>query len=105
VAVLRFLTWEPLVRFRQPQAYVAHFSALFDAAVADRITADRLAVQLSGGMDSTSIAASAHATLKTRGAPPDAMRAVTAILEYWLRLICAAIPAVRAGFAVFRRKT
>ena len=76
----RLPRWDPLIRLPQPRDYVERFRELFDAAVADRITTDRLAVQLSGGMDSSSIAASAQAALATRGAPPEALRAMTAVL-------------------------
>lgn len=72
--------WERLARFPRREQYAARFRALLDEAVADRVTTDRLAVQLSGGMDSTSVAASARATLVHRGAPADAMLAVTAVL-------------------------
>ncbi len=76
----RLPRWEPLVRSPQPRAYIERFGELLDAAVADRITTDRLTVQLSGGMDSTSIAASAMAVLEARGAAHGAMRAMTAVL-------------------------
>lgn len=72
--------WERLLRLPQPQDYTERFGELLDRAVAERITTDRLTVQLSGGMDSTSVAASARAALKDRGVPNQALRAVTAVL-------------------------
>ena len=45
------------VRYRRSADYIDHFSALFRAAVADRVRDDRPAVWLSGGLDSTAIAA------------------------------------------------
>ena len=49
--------WEPLARFSRPEEYVERFRELLTAAVADRVTGDRVAIPLSGGMDSPSIAA------------------------------------------------
>jgi asparagine synthase (glutamine-hydrolysing) len=63
--------WEPppaqTVRLGGPNEYVERFTELFDQAVADRLRSDRVGTQLSGGMDSTSIAATAHAVLTSRG--------------------------------------
>ena len=52
------------VRFRDPQSYVEKFSELLSRAVADRLRTDRLAVSMSGGLDSTSLAAVACKQLK-----------------------------------------
>jgi asparagine synthase (glutamine-hydrolysing) len=75
-----FPQWRPLLRFGHPQEASDRFGELLDAATADRITTDRVVVHLSGGMDSTSIAASATVALRSRGAPSDAVRAMTAVL-------------------------
>jgi asparagine synthase (glutamine-hydrolysing) len=56
------------VRFRDPQSYVERFSELLSRAVADRLRTDRLAVSMSGGLDSTSLAAIARQQLKDDGA-------------------------------------
>ncbi|HWF50480.1 MAG TPA: asparagine synthase-related protein [Solirubrobacteraceae bacterium] len=72
--------WEPLARFRRPEEVSERFRDLLDAAVDARLTADRATVQLSGGMDSTSVAASAAATLRRRGASATALRAFTGVL-------------------------
>lgn len=48
------------VRFRDPQSYVERFSELFSRAVADRLRTDRVAISMSGGLDSTSLAAIAR---------------------------------------------
>lgn len=45
------------VRFKQDSEYVEQFQELFELAVKDRLRADRVATQLSGGMDCTSVAA------------------------------------------------
>ncbi len=48
------------VRFRDPESYVERFSELLSAAVEDRLRTDRVAVSMSGGLDSTSVAAIAR---------------------------------------------
>lgn len=72
--------WEPptahTVRLRRAGEYVERFTELFDQAIADRLRSNRIGTQLSGGMDSTSVAASAHAVLTDRGEPFD-LRAYT----------------------------
>lgn len=66
--------WQPpddvdWVRYRQPQEYVERFRALFESAVGDRLRTDRVGTALSGGMDSTSVAATAHRLLTADGRP------------------------------------
>ncbi|HJU93461.1 MAG TPA: asparagine synthase-related protein [Pyrinomonadaceae bacterium] len=48
------------VRFRDAQSYVERFRELFRQAVQDRLRTDRVAVSMSGGLDSTSLAAVAR---------------------------------------------
>lgn len=72
--------WRRLERFSGPQEGAERFRELLDAAVADRLTGDRATVPLSGGMDSTSVAASAVVALRARGAPDGALRALTGVL-------------------------
>jgi asparagine synthase (glutamine-hydrolysing) len=60
-----------LVRYKRPEEYVERFRALFDQAVGDRLRTGAVAAHLSGGMDSASIAATAHRLLKTAGRPFD----------------------------------
>ncbi|MGB3651010.1 MAG: asparagine synthase-related protein, partial [Rivularia sp. (in: cyanobacteria)] len=57
----------PLIFYKNPQEYVEHFSELFEQAVSDRLRTNRIATHLSGGMDSTSIAAMANKVLLERG--------------------------------------
>lgn len=45
------------VRFRDSESYVERFSELLARAVADRLRTDRVAISMSGGLDSTSLAA------------------------------------------------
>jgi len=48
------------IRFRDPESYVERFSELLSLAVKDRLRTDRVAVSMSGGLDSTSLAAIAR---------------------------------------------
>ena len=45
------------VHFRDPRQYVERFSELLSTAIEDRLRTDRIAVLMSGGLDSTSVAA------------------------------------------------
>jgi asparagine synthase (glutamine-hydrolysing) len=59
--------WKPEpaeTRFRDPSSYVERFSELLSRAVKDRVTTDRVAISMSGGLDSTSLAAIACEQLK-----------------------------------------
>ncbi len=56
------------LKYAKPQEYVEHFSAIFDAAVADRMPANEFCVLMSGGTDSTAIAATACKLLASRAA-------------------------------------
>ena len=51
------------VRFRDPESYVERFSELLSRAVKDRLCMNRVSVSMSGGLDSTSIAAIARAQI------------------------------------------
>jgi asparagine synthase (glutamine-hydrolysing) len=48
------------IRFRDPESYVECFSELLSLAVKDRLRTDRVAVSMSGGLDSTSLASIAR---------------------------------------------
>jgi asparagine synthase (glutamine-hydrolysing) len=61
----------PLIRYKRPEEYVEHFAHLFEQAVGDRLRTERIATHISGGMDSTSIAAVAQKLLIARGKPFD----------------------------------
>jgi asparagine synthase (glutamine-hydrolysing) len=56
--------WEPpidgRIRYRREEEYVEHFQALLKEAVADRMRTDRMGIFLSGGLDSSAIAATAR---------------------------------------------
>ncbi len=59
ITTRRYWTPEPSaeVRFRDPRSYVERFSELLAQAVRDRVTTDRVAISMSGGLDSTSLVA------------------------------------------------
>lgn len=59
------------LRYRNPQDYVEQFRQLFEQSVADRLRTDSVGTHLSGGLDSTSIAAVAHKIMSDRGSLKD----------------------------------
>lgn len=62
ITTRRYWTAEPSteLRFRDQNSYVERFSELLSLAVKDRVTTDRIAISMSGGLDSTSLAAIAR---------------------------------------------
>ena len=48
------------IRYKRPDEYVEHFQSLMEAAVAERLRTKRVGILLSGGLDSSAIAATAH---------------------------------------------
>ena len=56
------------VRFRDPASYVDRFSEILSRAVKDRLRTNRVAVSMSGGLDSTSLAAVARTQLNDNSA-------------------------------------
>jgi asparagine synthase (glutamine-hydrolysing) len=83
VQVARYWTLpEPAgyLRYRRPEDYVDQFRELFDRATADRLRTDRAGILMSGGLDSTSVAASAKRVLAAGGASYD-LRAYTWVYE------------------------
>jgi len=67
-------------RYRKASDYVDQFSELLETAVADRLRTDRVAVFMSGGIDSSTIAAVAHKLLSRDSAPYD-LRAFTTVYD------------------------
>jgi asparagine synthase (glutamine-hydrolysing) len=64
--------WAPSVpaeelRFRDQQEYVDRFLELLSLAVRDRLRTDRVAISMSGGLDSTSLAAIAREYAEVKG--------------------------------------
>jgi asparagine synthase (glutamine-hydrolysing) len=54
------------IHYRRPVDYVDHFRELWGTAIEDRLRGDRVAVLMSGGLDSTSVAVTAHDLLSAR---------------------------------------
>ena len=59
ITTKRYWTLEPRteVRFRDEWSYVERFSELLSRAVSDHVNTDRVAISMSGGLDSTALAA------------------------------------------------
>ena len=70
---------EPL-RYRRKSDYIERFCELLDLAVADRLRSESAGVLMSGGLDSTTVAASAKRLLMQRG-NPNGVRAYTEVLD------------------------
>jgi asparagine synthase (glutamine-hydrolysing) len=68
------------VRYRRSHEYVDRFNELLRAAVDDRLRMNDVGVSMSGGLDSTSLAATAHLVLSKRGIPFD-LRAHTIVYD------------------------
>jgi len=79
--------WHPptdgRVRFAKAEGYVEEFKQLFSRAVNDRIRTDRVSISMSGGLDSTSVAAVANDLLRSQPTQP----AVQACAVVYDRLI------------------
>ena len=73
-----------LIRYRRADEYIERFHELFEQAVGDRLRTSKVAIVLSGGLDSTSVAATAQAIAKGRGQPLE-MRAFTMVFEGMLQ--------------------
>ncbi|MGE0448394.1 MAG: asparagine synthetase B [Vicinamibacterales bacterium] len=58
------------IRYRRPEEYVEHFNAVLDEAVSDRLRTSRAGIFMSGGLDSTSIAASVRRSRSRAALPP-----------------------------------
>jgi asparagine synthase (glutamine-hydrolysing) len=57
------------LEYRRPADYVDHFSELWRTAVEDRLRTDRVSVLMSGGLDSASVAVTAHERLSAQSSP------------------------------------
>lgn len=68
------------IRYRSKQDYIDNFLDIFKTAVADRLRTDKIAVSMSGGLDSTSVAAIAAEQLSQQFSVFD-LRAYTSVYE------------------------
>src|SRR5712692_919707 len=71
---------DSIIRYQRAQDYVDHFRDLLGSAVADRLRGNRAGVLMSGGLDSTSVAATAKRWLSGQG-PGFDLRAYTTVCE------------------------
>jgi asparagine synthase (glutamine-hydrolysing) len=76
--------WSPpidgRIRYRNEKQYVEHFRDVLQAAVSDRLRADRIGILLSGGLDSSSVAAVARDLSPADGGATE-LRAYTIVYE------------------------
>jgi asparagine synthase (glutamine-hydrolysing) len=86
------------IRYPHAQDYVENFKEIFRVAVADRLPTDSAGVLMSGGMDSSSVAATAAEVLGQRSNHPD-LRAYTVVFDrlipdrerYYSKLVAEAV--------------
>ena len=73
--------WTPTInseiRYRDPRSYIDHFKELFAASIQDRLRTNRVSISMSGGLDSTSLAAIAKTTLSD----PAGIQAVSIVYD------------------------
>ena len=72
------------IRYQRPEDFVEHFQILLQAAVADRLRADRVGILLSGGLDSATVATTARDLSRTTNGTQD-LRAYTAVYQSLIR--------------------
>jgi asparagine synthase (glutamine-hydrolysing) len=68
------------IRYLNSKDYIEHFQALLQDAVADRLRTERVGILLSGGLDSSSVAAVAR-ELSSKGAQATDIRGYTSVYE------------------------
>jgi asparagine synthase (glutamine-hydrolysing) len=68
------------IRYSKPEEYIENFGSLLKAAVTDRLRLDRVGILLSGGLDSSSVAAVAK-EVSAKGAQTTDIRCYTHIFE------------------------
>jgi asparagine synthase (glutamine-hydrolysing) len=68
------------IRYARADDYIEHFQALLQEAVADRLRMDRVGILLSGGLDSSSVAAVAK-EISGKSGPATEIRAYTTVFN------------------------
>jgi len=68
------------IRYARPEDYVENFQSILETAVADRLRNDRVGILLSGGLDSSSVAAMAK-EITGKGASATEIRGYTYVYE------------------------
>ena len=74
----------PILQYKNKQDYVEHFREVFTHAVSDRIRTSSVAISMSGGMDSTSIAAIAKQLQNDHKIPTTQFNAITNVFDHTL---------------------
>jgi asparagine synthase (glutamine-hydrolysing) len=74
------LPFDGHIRYKRSGDYIDHFKEVLNLAVEDRLRTDHVGVFMSGGIDSTAIAATAHHLLVKKSKPFD-LRAYTAVYD------------------------
>ena len=69
------------LRYKRSGEYIEHFQELFEYSIADRLRTNRAGTHLSGGMDSTSIAATAYRSMQALDSSVD-FRAYTIVYKH-----------------------
>ena len=69
------------IHFSRDEEYIERFRELLDLAVSDRMRTDRAGIMLSGGLDSTTVAASARRISSRNGTPVD-LRGYTEVFKH-----------------------
>lgn len=75
---------KPLLNYRNKHDYIEHFQEVFERAVADRVRTSKIVVAMSGGMDSSTVAAVAQKVMNKKFQSP-MLNAVTIIYEKMYR--------------------
>lgn len=68
------------IRYRRDEEYIEHYNELLSVAVRDRLRSDRVLVDMSGGLDSTSLSLAAKRELQ-RTAKPYELNALTLVYK------------------------
>ena len=70
----------PLLKYSRDEDYLEHFRAVFSHAVEDRLRCDDVVISMSGGMDSSAIAATAT-SIRQRGGHEFSLNALTIVYD------------------------
>ncbi|MCK5538508.1 MAG: hypothetical protein KAI79_16900, partial [Bacteroidales bacterium] len=72
----------PLIKYQKKSDYLDHFREIFKTAIEDRIRTPSIAVSMSGGMDSTSIAATVRELEKGNRVQQLNIQAITSVYDH-----------------------
>ncbi len=70
----------PLLKYRREEQYLEHFRSVFTQAVDDRLRCDDVVISMSGGMDSSAIAATAT-KIRQQGGRDFGLQAITVVYD------------------------